>query len=517
MLALAAIFTRTEAATVSDADVAQILGRLDDVLEKRGLYITERSERIDSLMDVLRHRELPVASRLSALLTAGDYLNAFNTDSALMLYETGYSVASRSGLDSVAMRFALRKATYLPLTLRIQRASQLMDSIEAAGVPSGLLAEYYDARRQMCFYMANLFPDQDLAQSMNVLEREAQTMLIPLLRKGTPLYKLNLGESLLYEGDLSGAKATLNSLVDDLDETDPLYARACHMLADIAKERGDENGRIYYLALSAISDARCATREVTSLQELGQLMFGRSDVARAHDYLSVALKNAVDCNVAMRILQTSKAMPYIESAHRAEINASRHRLYAIMAAMGVLVIILVVAWHTVRTKNMQLRGMASRLEQANSTKDVYIAQFLNLCSVYMDKLNQFNKVVNRKLSAGKADDLYKLTKSEKFIEEQAGEFYDVFDNAFLHIYPTFVDEVNNLLAPDKRISLKPGEKLNTDLRILALMRLGIEDTSRIAQMLNYSVYTIYTYRNKFKSRAVDRDNFESDVMKIQSA
>lgn len=95
--------------------------------------------------------------------------------------------------------------------------------------------------------------------------------------------------------------------------------------------------------------------------------------------------------------------------------------------------------------------------------------------------------------------------------------YDVFDNAFLHIYPTFVDEVNNLLAPDKRISLKPGEKLNTDLRILALMRLGIEDTSRIAQMLNYSVYTIYTYRNKFKSRAVDRDNFESDVMKIQSA
>lgn len=239
LLALAAIFTRTEAATVSDADVAQILGRLDDVLEKRGLYITERSERIDSLMDVLRHRELPVASRLSALLTAGDYLNAFNTDSALMLYETGYSVASRSGLDSVAMRFALRKATYLPLTLRIQRASQLMDSIEAAGVPSGLLAEYYDARRQMCFYMANLFPDQDLAQSMNVLEREAQTMLIPLLRKGTPLYKLNLGESLLYEGDLSGAKATLNSLVDDLDETDPLYARACHMLADIAKERGD--------------------------------------------------------------------------------------------------------------------------------------------------------------------------------------------------------------------------------------------------------------------------------------
>lgn len=92
----------------------------------------------------------------------------------------------------------------------------------------------------------------------------------------------------------------------------------------------------------------------------------------------------------------------------------------------------------------------------------------------------------------------------------------MFDDAFLNIYPSFVEDVNTLLAPDKQLILREGEKLNTDLRILALMRLGIDDTSRIAQMLNYSVYTIYTYRNKFKSRAIDRDSFEADVMKIKS-
>lgn len=160
--------------------------------------------------------------------------------------------------------------------------------------------------------------------------------------------------------------------------------------------------------------------------------------------------------------------------------------------------------------------MASRLEDANKTKDVYITQFLNLCSIYMDKLNQFNKVVNRKISAGKVDDLFKLTKSGKFVEEQSREFYEVFDDAFLHIYPTFVTDVNALLLPDKQIVLREGERLNTDLRILALMRLGIDDTSRIAQMLNYSVYTIYTYRNKFKGRAINREDFEKNVMSIRS-
>ena len=124
--------------------------------------------------------------------------------------------------------------------------------------------------------------------------------------------------------------------------------------------------------------------------------------------------------------------------------------------------------------------------------------------------------MSRKISAGKSEDLLKLTKTGKLVEEQSKEFYEVFDDAFLNIYPSFVEDVNALLCPDKQLTLREGEKLNTDLRILALMRLGIEDTSRIAQMLNYSVYTIYTYRNKFKSRAVNRETFEADIMKIKS-
>lgn len=107
-----------------------------------------------------------------------------------------------------------------------------------------------------------------------------------------------------------------------------------------------------------------------------------------------------------------------------------------------------------------------------------------------------------------------MTKSGKFVEEQSREFYDTFDKAFLHIYPDFVEQVNALLKPDERIELRDGELLNTDLRILAFMRLGVDESTRIAQVLNYSVNTIYSYRNRLKNRAVNRENFENDIMKI---
>ncbi|MBP3589534.1 MAG: hypothetical protein J6J61_03065 [Muribaculaceae bacterium] len=156
------------------------------------------------------------------------------------------------------------------------------------------------------------------------------------------------------------------------------------------------------------------------------------------------------------------------------------------------------------------------LSDANRTKEVYISQFLELCSIYMDKLNQFSKIVTRKLAAGQADELYRMTKSGKFVDEQSREFYEVFDAAFLHIYPDFVADVNRLLRPDARIELHEGELLNTDLRILAFMRLGIDDSARIAQVLNYSLNTIYSYRNRIKGRAINRDTFENDVANISN-
>lgn len=501
----------------SEEDVDSLLKRLDRELAKRESYISVKRDRIDSLKKVEMTAGIPDSLRYSAILGLGDDYNSFNTDSALMFYNIGFNRAQAAGLDSIALRFALRKTKVLPLVMFFSESSQLMDSINRVGVPDGLLAEKLESERQMQFYTANFFTDYpSVYDSIIALQDKAQTGLLELLPEGSPVYKLNLAEHYSHHGDYSKAMVILTELISETGDTDPIYARATHLLAEIARERDDIDGYMYYLAKSAIADTRCATLEVASLQELGKMLYEKGDVARAHDYLAVALSNAVDCHASLRIMQTSQSIPLIEGAHKAQLHSNRMRIYAVMAAMAVLMVFLAIVTRIARKRNAQLRSMTRCLTDANKTKDVYIAQFLNLCSIYMDKLNQFNKVVNRKITTGKVDDLLKLTKSGKFIEEQSKEFYEVFDDAFLHLYPDFVADVNALLEPDKQVELKDNEKLNTDLRILALMRLGVEDTSRIAQMLNYSVYTIYTYRNKFKSRAINRETFDSDVMAIHS-
>ena len=161
----------------------------------------------------------------------------------------------------------------------------------------------------------------------------------------------------------------------------------------------------------------------------------------------------------------------------------------------------------------QLNEMKIKLSQANVTKDTYISQFLSLSSIYIEKLDKFHRVAKRKLKANQVSDLYELLESGKMLTEQSQMFYKIFDNAFIHIYPTFVNDVNNLLVEDKRFDLH-DMKLNTELRILAFLRLGIDDSEQIAQFLGLSLNTIYTYRNRLKSRAINRNTFDADVMKI---
>ena len=187
--------------------------------------------------------------------------------------------------------------------------------------------------------------------------------------------------------------------------------------------------------------------------------------------------------------------------------------FIIAALLLIVVVSLLINLRIQVNRKTVLQG---HLEGANRVKEIYLSQFINLCTVYMSKLTSFNKMVERKITSGKTEDLAKITKSGKFIEEQSKEFYEIFDEAFLHIYPSFVESVNALLLPDKQIRLLEGEKLNTDLRILAFIRLGLEDSSRVAQMLNYSVNTIYAYRNRLRNRAINRDTFEDDLMKISS-
>ena len=167
-----------------------------------------------------------------------------------------------------------------------------------------------------------------------------------------------------------------------------------------------------------------------------------------------------------------------------------------------------------RRRKTRLEELRNTLAKSNYVKETYISRFLSLCSIYIERLEEFNRMAGRKITAGQIDDLYQSIKSGKLLTEQRQLFFEIFDDAFVNIYPTFINEINRLFTSDKQISLDGKKGLSTELRILAFMRLGVNDNSQISQFTGLSLNTIYTYRTKMKSRAINRDSFESDIMKI---
>lgn len=490
----------------TDSDARETIDRLDKAIEIRNRFTAIRRKTIDSL-----------ASKATGddawpYIAAAHAYAGFNNDSALAYLKRAEDRASGAALQET--RFHL--AALLPLAGLFDSAENKLARVDTTLLDRRQMLEYYDHARQMYSYFAAFFQRYpELNSRYSRKAAEIQQRMLHMLPLDSDDYIFNAGELSFVNGEYDRAGVMLRGLLGRKNLNDKLRARAAHHLASIAEMEGDETARTFYLAESALSDLRSATREMASLQDLGALLYSQGDINRAYTYLSLALASAVECGADVRMLESARSLPYIEAAYAERAANSKRRSVYAMIAMAALLVGLLITMLTLRREMHRMQRMQQRLSHANRVKEVYISQFLTLCSVYMDKLKQFSKLVTRKIGAGQVDDLYRMAKNGKFVEDESREFYEVFDNAFLHIYPDFVARVNALLLPDKQIELKDGGAgLNTDLRILAFMRLGIEDSSSIARVLNYSLNTIYAYRNRLKARAISRDTFEQDIMQI---
>lgn len=501
-------------ATPIEQQLQQSLKQLDTELANSDKYLQKRISNIDSIKSLL-HDSPTLSQRLNLLRDIGDNYKAFNIDSALRYYTYGYDLSVDNGLTDEAASFRLRRATYLPLIGYIDDALTEFKAVNAQELSPSLLKEYHDAGKQMYSYIASFYNGYRATYDywMDYSKDHARKGL-EYSDSETAEHLINRAELLYLDNRLNEAKSILMATIDDLSSDNNLYARANHMLAEIARIKGDLTSSKYYLAQSALADIRGAVLEVMALQELGVALSDDGDINRAHSYLEAALSNAVLCNASMRIIQTSSALPLIQKSHNKQIANWRNKIYVIISILGVILVLLALSLFFLRRQMKRKNALQDKLSSANRVKEIYISQFFQLCSIYIDRLNQFCQIANRKISAGQIDDLYKLTKTGKMVEEQSAEFYRLFDDAFLHIYPDFLTQVNKLMR--EPLIPKEGELLNTDLRILAFMRLGLEDTNLVAQILNYSVNTIYAYRNKIRNRAFDRDNFEKNIMQISS-
>ena len=497
------------------------LDALDDALSMKEEYDNKKIMRIDSLCSVLAGLGDDRHEVCNVMCDIAQQYETFISDSALAYYDRACLLAGELQDTTLMLRSKFGEIKVLGIMGFFKEGVAELDSIESRGVPDELKEMWLGCGRQLYSYMV-VYTMQGNSKNVDdyLLEYTKKFdyycgELLKLLDPESQEYNLFLGEY-LYETQQRRAKQLLTEVMENVPMDNNLYARAAANIASIKENEDNRDEAAYYLALSAISDIKSSVKENTSLQKLAVYLYDKGDINHAYSYISASLSDAVFCNARLRMSEISNILPLIDGAYKMQLD-KKHKLLLFTTLVATLLTLgLVFAVFFVLKQMRKLNIIRQHLKEANKIKEEYMGHFLGLCSIYMERLDNFCKVVTRKLTAGQVEDLIRMTKSSKFAEEQHKQFYENFDGVFLHIYPTFIEEFNKLLLPDERIVVKDSGKLTTELRIFAFLKMGVEDSNKIASFLHYSVNTIYAYRNKVKNKAIDREHFEENVKKIGS-
>jgi DNA-binding CsgD family transcriptional regulator/tetratricopeptide (TPR) repeat protein len=491
----------------------ELLELLDTEIKKRGKYEEKHRFKIDSL-----RRSVPMTTDKEKLLSLyrdlGKSFHVLNADSAIIYYTKGIEIGKELG-DSAAVQrlFIMRASEFRKLGAALEGLNDL-EHVKSNGILNENLDLFYDVGREISFSMSALYPYTEATRSFEKQGLDFAHKEIEFLVPGSLRYMLCQALIHMGEGDSTLGVAVMNDILEKGTMLDHEFPLAATFLGEYYVTHGQLDSAVYYFALGALSDVYRANRHGTALLRLGEILYSQNQTVRAHNYLSVALENALLASAKMNATMISKAfMPVVNDIQ--QYNNRRFLMLGFLSLCLVVALILIARMYISKRREMAVvQSVRFSLAEANRSKETYMSQFMNLYSSYMESLEEFNRMCRRKITAGQSEDLLQFIKSGKVMADQRKKFYDIFDDSFLHIYPTFVQDVNALLVPDKRINITAPGVLTTELRILAFMRLGVEDTSQVARFLGLSLNTIYTYRNKMRTRALNRDNFEEMIMKI---
>ena len=531
---------RLHAADSSQAD--SLLLKLDQAIKERPIYMEQKELKLVELKRQL-HRQIPDEERFAILGTLLDEYRSFNTDSALHMAEEREQIAIRLGNREYIDNARMNKADVLGMTGMYKEVMDLMRNIHIDRLPVDIHPYYYHIYRTVYGLMADY--------AVTAYEKKLYTELTDKYRDSLLLVnKDNLLIHTLIQSDQYNVRNEYDKAIRLLTDYLALQkdyehdvAICAYTLSESYRLKGDKEKEKEYLIVSAMADMKTAVREYISLRKLAVLLYQEGDIERAYSYVKICMEDAAACNARLRKLEILEIFPIINDAYQQKTEKQQEQMKWALVSISLLSLFLLLAIFYVykqmkkvaaarrgvidankrlKELNDELHLSNAQLKEANHSiaensylKEEYIGRYMDQCSVYLEKMDNYRRSLGKIAATGNVEELYKNIKSSKFIEGELKEFYTNFDNTFLQLFPTFVEDFNALLADDEQISLKAGERMNTELRIFALIRLGITDSVKIAQFLRYSVTTIYNYRTKVRNKAAgDRDLLEQEVMTI---
>lgn len=504
----------------------EVLKRLDRVIDnKTACHVQKEKEIVDLKQRLHRSKDNREKYEL-----CGSLFNAYlhyQADSALYYINGKMNLLPLLNHPELKNEIVINRAEVMGVMGMYNEALEQLERVDPLELERETLAYYYRTYRAYYGWVAD-YTTNDAKKVKYLKKTDAYRDSILIATDPCVDRSIVWAEKKIINGRVDSALVILSDLLKETpDERQKGYIY--YTLSEAYDMRGDIQKEIYYLALTAITDLKSSIREYASLQKLAQLMYEVGDLDRAYKYLNCSMEDAVACNARLRFIEVTQFFPIIDKAYKLKEEKERQISRTLLISVSLLSLFLLAAifylyrWmkklsvmrRNLSLANQQMQEVNAELAQTGKIKEVYIARYLDRCVIYLDKLEFYRRSLAKLAMASRIDDLFKAIKSEQFIRDERKDFYNEFDKSFLELFPHFITSFNELLVEEGRIYPKSGELLTTELRIFALIRLGVTDSNRIAHFLGYSLATIYNYRSKMRNKAIgNKETFEQEVMNL---
>lgn len=517
---------------------------LDKNITSCKIYSDKKDIRIRTLKEKLHLNQLPNETTYHLQESLYKEYKSYICDSAIFYLNKNIELAQQIN-DSYKLNESIIKLSYLLSSSGMyMEAIDVLKMVNKSSLSKEQLMNYFIAYDHVYGELGYYTQNHKIGTHYTLRSKMYKDSIYQIASPDSEIY-LSMEETRLRdEGKLQEALAINDKRLSQVTINSPEYAALMYYRALIFREQKEQDNYIRCLSLSSIADIRSAIKDHASLWMLAQALLDRGDLERAYQYMNFSWTESKFYNARLRAWQSADDLSLIDDTYQLMLRQRNSELKIYILIVSLLSLLLFIALcyiyrqvkhlRTARQNllkvNTQLENLNKELQkinfslqtankdlaESNQIKEVYIARFIKLCSTYVDRLDTYRRMVQKKVLTNQITELLHLTRSNSILEEALNELYENFDSAFLNLFPNFIEQFNSLLQENEQIRPKKNNTLNTELRIFALIRLGITDSSQIAEFLHYSVNTIYNYRAKVKNKArISREDFEEVIANIR--
>jgi hypothetical protein len=500
------------------------LAELDNTLSRSEEIEQEKAARIDGLRTALSRAEDPVSRYRLCDGLFDEYIKS-DLDSALAYAHLKEGFAAESEDAELRLDAALDLAQRYLISAMYYEALEVVNAADTASVRSGRLrATYYQTLNSIYHgLVARTAKDEGLSGKYRQEELSYQRLSRAALTEDMLDHYTVNADIEIENGHPERARRLVEDRLRDTTLSKQDKAILHYWVAKTYREEGDPDNELLHYAVSANYDQLAPVKASRSLIRLSNLLYGRGDLDRAYAYIVRAYEDATQADARVGLDEINRSLPGIIGSYE---QLERHRRRQLMGFLAVTVLFLVALGLSLFLLNRDRKRIGrmqreildnvDRLKESNQIKDTYLGRYLSMFSEHIDALERYRSGLRVTAKSKDLDDILRVLKSDAYIDTERKTLYDEFDATFLGVFPDFVNQLNGLLREDARIGadLPPG-KLSNELRIFALIRLGVTESAQIARFLKKSPSTVYNYRVKLRNAAAcDRDEFEKRLMEI---